>query len=310
MPTLRQLEYLVAVADLQHFGRAADACHVSQPTLSQQLRALEDRLGVILIERRASGAELTPIGREISARARRLAIEVQDIRDLARRAGERLVGTLRFGVTPTLGPYLMPPIVATLHREQPDLRMHIREGIPEEQALALARGALDMLLGPLPIDSADLEIQPLFRERLFLVAAPDHPLAIQEKPQLAQLKGAQVLSLDTRHHLHRQVAAICTELGMVLLRDYEGTSLDSVHQMAASGIGLAVLPELYVRSDVVGRTGVTVLELEGWAFTRSIAAAWRAGAAYESAYRMIATRIQTEARSLLGLPDGPSQAER
>jgi len=310
MPTLRQLEYLVAIADLQHFGRAADACHVSQPTLSQQLRALEDRLGVILIERRASGAELTPIGREISARARRLTIEVQDIRDLARRAGERMVGTLRFGVTPTLGPYLMPPIVATLHREQPDLRMHIREGIPEEQALALARGALDMLLGPLPFDSADLEIQPLFRERLFLVAAPDHPLANQAKPQLAQLKGAQVLSLDTRHHLHRQVAAICTELGMVLLRDYEGTSLDSVHQMAASGIGLAVLPELYVRSDVIGRTGVTVLEVEGWAFTRSIAAAWRAGAAYESAYRMIATRIQTEARSLLGIPDGPYQLER
>jgi LysR family hydrogen peroxide-inducible transcriptional activator len=310
MPTLRQLEYLVAVADLQHFGRAADACHVSQPTLSQQLRALEDRLGVILIERLASGAELTPIGREISARARRLAIEVQDIRDLARRAGERLVGTLRFGVTPTLGPYLMPPIVATLHREQPDLRMHIREGIPEEQALALSRGALDMLLGPLPIDSADLEIQPLFRERLFLVAAPDHPLASQAKLNLAQLKGAQVLSLDTRHHLHRQVAAICTELGMVLLRDYEGTSLDSVHQMAASGIGLAVLPELYVRSDVIGRTGVIVLELEGWAFTRSIAAAWRAGAAYESAYRMIATRIQSEARALLGATDGPHQVER
>ena len=204
----------------------------------------------------------------------------------------------------------MPPIVATLHREQPDLRMHIREGIPEEQALALSRGALDMLLGPLPIDSADLEIQPLFRERLFLVAAPDHPLASQAKLNLAQLKGAQVLSLDTRHHLHRQVAAICTELGMVLLRDYEGTSLDSVHQMAASGIGLAVLPELYVRSDVIGRTGVTVLELEGWAFTRSIAAAWRAGAAYESAYRMIATRIQSEARALLGTTDGPYQVER
>ena len=104
MPTLRQLEYLVAVADLHNFRRAADACHVSQPTLSQQMKALEDRLGVALIERRTSGAELTPIGREITARARRLVIEVQDIRDLARRAGENLAGTLRFGVTPTLGP--------------------------------------------------------------------------------------------------------------------------------------------------------------------------------------------------------------
>lgn len=300
MPTLRQLEYLVAVADLQNFGRAADACHVSQPTLSQQLRALEDRLGVALIERSASGAQLTPIGREITARARRLLIEAQDIRDLARRAGEQLVGTLRFGVTPTLGPYLMPPIIAALHREQPDLRLHIREGIPEEQALALSRGALDMLLGPLPIEGGDLEVQPLFRERLFLVSAPDHALAMRPELCTEDLKGAQVLSLGRSHHLHRQVAEICAELGMELLRDYEGTSLDSVHQMASSGLGLAVLPELYIRSDVGGRTGINVLEPRGWKFTRSIAAAWRSGAAYGHAYRMIAERIQHEARALIG----------
>ena len=123
---------------------------------------------------------MTPIGREITARARRLMIEVRDIRDLARRAGEHLIGTLRFGVTHTLGPYLMPPILAALHREQPDLRLHIREGIPEEQALALTRGALDMLLGPMPINGGDIEIQPLFRERLFVVAPPDHALATRE----------------------------------------------------------------------------------------------------------------------------------
>ena len=309
MPTLRQLEYLVSVADFQHFGRAADACHVSQPTLSQQLRALEDRLGTTLIERRASGAELTPIGREIAARARRLIVEVQDIRDLARRAGERLVGTLRFGVTPTLGPYLMPPIVAALHSEQPDLRLHLREGIPEEQALALSRGTLDMLLGPLPIDGGNIEVQPLFRERLFIVAPPDHPLAKRAKLAVRDLEGAQVLSLDRRHHLHRQVAAICAQLGMVLLRDYEGTSLDSVHQMAASGVGLAVLPELYIRSGVGGLAGVKLLEPKGWNFTRSIAAAWRSGAAYSDVYRTIAERIRIDARPLLS-EDAASAAGR
>lgn len=300
MPTLRQLEYLVAVADLHNFRRAADACHVSQPTLSQQMKALEDRLGVALIERRTSGAELTPIGREITARARRLVIEVQDIRDLALRAGENLAGTLRFGVTPTLGPYLMPPIIAALHREQPDLKLHIREGIPEEQALALSRGALDMLLGPLPIEGSDLEVEPLFRERLFLVAPPDHPLAMRSKLSLADLKGAQVLSISRTHHLHHQVAAICAELGMDLLRDYEGTSLDSIHQMASLGLGLAVLPEFYIRSDVGGRAGIDVLEPEGWKYTRSIAAAWRSGAAYGDAYRTIAERIRVEARAQIG----------
>ena len=153
-------------------------------------------LGVVLIERRTSGAELTPIGREITARARRLVIEVQDIRDLARRAGENLAGTIRFGVTPTLGPYLMPPIIAALHREQPDLRLHIREGIPEEQALALSRGALDMLLGPLPIEGSNLEVEPLFRERLFLVAPSDHPLAMRSNLEIGRSKrraGSQYL---------------------------------------------------------------------------------------------------------------------
>ena len=299
MPTLRQLEYLVAVADLHNFRRAADACHVSQPTLSQQIKALENRLGVALIERRTSGAELTPIGREITARARRLMIEVQDIRDLARRAGENLAGTLRFGVSPTLGPYLMPPIIAALHREQPDLKLHIREGIPEEQALALSRGALDMLLGPLPIEGSDLEVEPLFRERLFLVAPPDHPLVINSSLNIADLKGAQVLGITKTHHLHHQVATICAELGMDLLRDYEGTSLDSIHQMASSGLGLAVLPELYIRSEVGGRAGIDVLEPRGWKYTRSIAAAWRSGAAYGDAYRTIAERIGAEARAMI-----------
>lgn len=302
MPTLRQLEYLVAIADLQHFGRAADACHVSQPTLSQQIRALEERLDVSLIERRNPGVELTPVGREVTARARRLIVEVQDIRDLARRSRDHLVGTLRFGVTPTLGPYLMPPIVAALHREQPDLRLHIREGIPEEQALSLSRGGLDMLLGPLPIEGGDLEIHPLFRERLFIVAPPDHALAHRSPLSVTDLADENVLSLDPRHHLHRQVAAICAELGMVLMRDYEGTSLDSIHQMAASGVGLAILPELYLHSEVGGRSGVKVLEPTGWNFTRSIAAAWRSGAAYGDAYRAIADRVDAEARALLGTP--------
>jgi len=303
MPTLRQFEYLVAVADLQNFGRAAAACHVSQPTLSQQLRALEERLGATLIERHASGAQLTPIGREITDRARRLLVEVRDISALARRSGECVVGTLRLGITPTLGPYLMPKIVAALHREQPDLRLYIQEGIPEEQALALSRGALDMLVGPLPVNGADLEIMPLFRERLYIIAPPDHSLTKLARPTLHDLLAAEVLSLESRHHLHRQVAAICTDLGMVLLRDYAGTSLDCVHQMVASGLGLAILPELYINSDVGGLAGVKILEPQGWNFSRHIAAAWRSGAAYGDAYRTIAARIQADARHMVGNSD-------
>ena len=166
-----------------------------------------------------------------------------------------------------------------------------------------------MLLGPLPIEGSDLEVQPLFRERLFLVATADHPLAQLQGLRVEHLEGAQVLSLDRRHHLHRQVAAICSELGLELLRDYEGTSLDSIYQMAASGIGLAVLPELYIRSDVAGGTGVVILEPKGWSFTRSIAAAWRSGAAYGDAYAMIASRIEAEASALIGSAEEAQQRQ-
>jgi LysR family hydrogen peroxide-inducible transcriptional activator len=298
MPTLRQFEYLVAIADLRHFGRAATACHVSQPTLSQQLRTLEERLGVPLVERGLGGAELTPIGREVAERARRLLVEAKDLRDLARRAADGAAGTIRLGVTPTLGPYLLPPIIATLHREQPDLRLYIREGIPDDQALELARGQIDLLIGPLPIAGEGFTLEPLFREPLRLVAPPDHALARGPASREA-LKGAPVLSLDRRHHLHRQVAALCAEHEMVLLRDYEGTSLDSLQQMVGSGLGLAILPECYIRSDSGGTIGVALVEVEGWAATRSIAAAWRAGAAYADTYAAIARRVQGQARKLL-----------
>ena len=302
MPTFRQLEYLVALADLKHFGRAAQACNVSQPTLSQQLRTLEERLGVKLIERGLSGVELTPIGREIADRSRFLLNGVKDIRALARRAQDGGAGTLRFGVTPTLGPYLLPGIIAALHREKPDLKLYIREGIPDDQALELTRGQIDMLLGPLPIQGDELIVEPLFREPLYLVAPPDHALAQAARLAKSDLQGAKVLSLDRRHHLHRQVAALCDDYGMTLLRDYEGTSLDSIRQMAGSGLGLAILPEFYLRSEVGGGAGVRVLHIEGWKATRSIAAAWRAGAACGDQYLMVACRIQKEAALLSSLP--------
>lgn len=300
MPTLRQLEYLVALADLKHFGRAAQACNVSQPSLSQQLRALEQRLGVSLVERNQTSIELTPIGRDIAERARLLIVGVEDIREMARRATVGIAGTFRFGVTPTLGPYLMSDVIAALHRQQPGLRLYVREGIPDDQAQELSRGQLDMLLGPQPILGHDLVIEPLFRERLYLVAAPDHPLAQKRRVEKSDLQGCPVLSLHSAHHLHRQVAGFCLDFGMELLRDYEGTSLDSLRQMAATGLALTVLPDLYLRSEAGGSAGLRVLEVEGWAPTRSIAAAWRRNAAYEDAFQQIAQQVALQARTLMG----------
>lgn len=302
MPTVRQLQYLVTLADTGSFAEAARISHVSQPALSQQIKALEERLAVKLLERSTTGAILTPIGRSIVARARGVLGEVRNIEELARSAATGLTGTLRLGTTPTLGPYLLSPIIAELHRAAPGLRLYVREGIPDEQSLALSRGELDVILGPLPIRGDDLEIEPLFREPLHLVGAVDSDLA-NGPLDPAVLAGQTLLSLDTRHHLHRETSTIAAAHGMVLSPDYEGTSLDSLHMMAASGLGLTVLPQLYLRSDVGGQAGLTVLDVPGWKAHRSVALAWRRGTSMEAAFRIIADRVQSTARRMLDLPD-------
>jgi LysR family transcriptional regulator, hydrogen peroxide-inducible genes activator len=304
MSTVRQFTYLVALADYRNFRRAADAVNVSQPTLSHQLRALEARLGVTLVERNENPVQLTPVGREVVARARRVLLEVKDIEELAQRSNSGMAGTIRFGVTPTLGPYLMPEIVATLHRRFPDMRLYIREGIPDEQVQELSRGALDMVLTPLPILGSNLHIEPLFREPLHIVAPPEHPVAQAATVSKGDLAGIGFLSLDRRHHAHRQSRDICFQLDARLLEDYEGTSLDSLRQMCGSGLGFAILPELYLRSEVGGKDMVKQLELTDWTASRSIAAVWREGAAYSDSFDIIAQTVAAEARRILTEADG------
>lgn len=298
MPTLRQLQYLVALEDSAHFGRAAASIPVTQPTLSQQLKELEKRLEVKLVER-GKPVRLTPIGREIAHRARRVLLEITEIRHLAEHSRTGMVGTIRFGVTPTLGPYLIPPAVVRLHRDNPALRLYIRDGIPDDQFAELARGTLDMVLAPLPVTGSGFHIEPLFRESLSLVGAPDHPLFSKADLKAADFAGQSVLSLDRKHHFHRQAESICVELGAELMRDYEGTSLDSLRQMAGSGLGLAILPELYLRSETGGEDMVRRFAIQDWSATRSIAAVWREGAAFADAYAAIAKVIATEAREIL-----------
>ncbi len=298
MPSLRQLEYLVALADTLHFRRAADQANVTQPTLSQQLKELEARLGVTLVER-SRPVQLTPAGRDIAERARRVLVGVLELKQAAERSREAFAGTIRLGVTPTLGPYLMPPAITRLHRDHPDLRLYIREGIPDDQFAELQSGTLDMIIAPLPVPGAELDIEPLFCEPLQLVGAPDDTRFSKIRQSKSDFAGAPILSLDRRHHFHRQAEAICAELGAELLRDYEGTSLDSLRQMAGSGLGLALLPELYLRSETGGEEMVSRFRIEGWSATRSIAACWRRGAAYAGTYRKIAEAVAIEAREQL-----------
>lgn len=299
MTTFRQLQYFVEVAERTHFGHAATALGVSQSALSQQIRALELSLGVTLIERNTRTAELTPSGRELFDKARDILLKVQDFTDLAARASDKPVGRIRFGISPTLGPYIMPSVIADLHRQSPDLRLFIKEGIPIRQMSDLAEGKLDMLVAPLPVHSDAFEIEQLFREPLHIVSPPEHPLATRERLAEKDLAGHTFLSLDNRHHYHNQVQAICNRLGAHILADYEGTSLDSLRQMAGSGVGLAILPELYILSESGGTEMAKELCPDDWSEYRSIAALWRRNAAFADVYRSIAQLVAHHGATLM-----------
>lgn len=299
MLSFRQLQYLVAVADHQSFRRAAIYLHVSQPTLSLQLQKMEESLGVRLIDRAMTPVRPTPVGKEIVSRARKLLLDLNDLEETARRSVGELVGTISLGVSPTLGPYLLPGIVGILKQEMPDLRLHIREGIPNDQMFELRSGVLDMVLTPLALGGADLHVEPLFDEKLYLVAPPDHALAVRSHLKRADLVGIQALSIDPRYPFHQQTREICDELGLELLDDYEGTSLDSLCQMCASGLGLAILPELYLRSEIGGKNIITPLIIEDWSYARSVAAIWRHDSVYSENYAEVAQIIKREAGHLL-----------
>lgn len=277
-------------------GEAARALGLSQPALSQQLTALEADLAVKLFERVPKGMQLTPGGRELLPAAISVLSAARHFGDVADRVARRLVGSIRFGVTPTLGPYLMPVVIRKLHKRYPGLRLFIREGIPEVQQADLAAGQLDMVLSPLPIEGRGLHIEHLFREPLHIVAPPDDPLLTGERIRQIDFADRTFLTLDHRHHYHRQLEHICRKLDATILSDYEGTSLDALQQMVGSGVGLAILPELYIRSGAGGLDMVVVSNPPGWAEYRSIGATWRSSAAFAELYAEIAEVIAAEAR--------------
>lgn len=277
MPTLRQLSYLVALADEQHFRRAAERVHVTQPTLSAQLQTLERRLEVKLVERGSHQVTLTPLGREIASRARKVLGDVQEIIDLAASSQHGLYGTVRLGVPSTLGPYLLPYIVPELHTRYPDLKLYVKEGKPKDLQEQLLAGDFDVLLLPVPITQKELTVELLFREPLLVTVARDHPLATRKDITRSDLAGESVLTIEQGHHLHEYVRTICEDLDATLLRDYEGTSLDTVRIMAGMGVGIAFLPSLYVRSEIGSRQEVVVLDVKGLNVHRQIGLAWRKG---------------------------------
>ncbi len=292
MPTLKQLKYLVAVADQKHFRRAAEASHVTQPTLSSQIKELEHRLGTKLIEQSKPGVILTPTGREIVRRARHVLAEVDDIRNVARHEAGALSGTLRLGVVQSLGSYLMPLIVPDIHEREPELRLYIREGLASQLVNQLQEGTLDFLFFPLPVRGQNLTTQLLFREPLLFVAPRTHRLAGKTAVKGVDLKGETLLTLEAGHRLYEQVRDISERFGANLSRDYEGTSLDTLRQMIAMEIGVSLMPALYVRSEVARETLVRAMPFEVDAPSRTVGIVWRQGASRAETFDRLARHVR------------------
>lgn len=296
MPNLRQLEYLVALAETLHFKRAAERTNSTQPTLSEQLKALEDRLGVQLVERSRTRVLLTPIGHQVVEVARRMLRDANEIRMLAASGGRELSGLLRLGLPPTIGPYLLPHVLPTVHKAYPSLKLYVRESLPEELPGMLEDGRLDLVITPLPVGQAELASVPLFREPLLLTVASDHPLASRQSVRKEDLGGQDMLALGPGHQLHDAVLSLCAEFGARLRLDFEGTSLDTLREMVVMGLGVTFLPGLYVQREILADPNLKTLSIEGRAIYRTIGMVWRRTSARQNDYEKLAGFFRSSAR--------------
>lgn len=280
---LRDLRYLVAVADLRHFGKAAARCFVSQPTLSAQLKKLEQALGVQLVERAPHNVSLTAAGEEIVARARRILEASDEVVTLARSLRDPLAGRLRIALLPTIGPYLLPHVAPLIRKALPRLQLRLYEYQTAAMLERLHAGELDLGILALPVQLDGLEARELYREA-FTVALPErHRLVAQPSVKVADLKDETLLLLEEGHCLRDQALEVCSRAGVRDSQDFRATSLETLRQMVATGAGVTLLPELAVRGAYRNARGVVLRPFARPAPVRHVGAVWRATTARRAA---------------------------
>ena len=260
-PTLRQLDYIVTTHRLGRFSLAAEALNVSQPSLSTQIAAVETELGIRIFERGRNGVELTSKGEEFVVRAQKILSDVNDLRG-AMMTGLPFGGRLRLGVLPSIGPYLLPMAIRKIHQLQPQLRFILREESTQELERGLKSGRFDLIIST-PEDHPGTLQTRLFTENLWLAVAADDPLATSKAPaRAADLQGRNFLTLDSGHRLTRITYALASTCGGLVSDEYAGTSLESILLMAATGTGIAILPELFAKRQAALRSEICLRPLQ------------------------------------------------
>ena len=299
---LRDLRYLVALAEHRHFGRAAEASFVSQPTLSTQIKKLEQELGIALIERNPRQILLTDAGALIVERAKEVLADVDDIRRIADRARDPESGTIRLGLFPTLAPYLLPHVVPAVHERFPRVELLLVEEKTDELVARLRGGELDAAVLALPVPDDTLHVEPLFTEDFVLAVPASEPVAKQATPvDHTILANEPVLLLEEGHCLRDQALEVCRSAGAAELGGFRATSLETMRQMVAAGVGITLLPALSVQAPVPQSPEVAVLPIAEPVPHRRIAMLWRPTTIHRELLPKIAEVLRQLPPSLHGI---------
>lgn len=288
LPTLKQLQYLVALRDAGHFGRAAESCYVTQSTLSAGIRELETLIGVTLVERTRRVVRFTPLGEAIVDKARRVLREADELGDMARAAGRPLSGEMRMSVIPTIAPFMLPRILPRLRSDYPDLKLFLREEPSAAACEGLHHGRTDCVLLALPYACGDVEIETLFEDRL-LVAFPEDELKRKGGPVVADdIDETRLLLLEDGHCLKDHALSACNHPELRGQATMLGTSLHTIVQMVDNGLGVTMLPEMAVKAGILDNTRIEARSLDAENASRRIALVWRRASPRERDFRLLA----------------------
>ena len=299
---LRDLRYLVALADHKHFGKAAAACFVSQPTLSTQVRKLEEELEVALVERAPRRVMLTPVGRDIAERARRILDEVSELKESARRTKDPEAGSVRLGLFPTLGPYLLPHVIPQIRARFPRLELLLVEEKTEVILRQLREGKLDAGVLALPLHDDSLHCEMLFDEPFLLAVPVSNALAKRDAIRLKDLASESLLLLEDGHCMRDQALDVCELAGAGERTGFRATSLETLRQMVAANVGITLLPALAVQPPVPRSESIRLIPFKAPSPHRQIAMVWRKSSAMGEFLEKLAAVLRAAPKALLAKP--------
>jgi LysR family transcriptional regulator, hydrogen peroxide-inducible genes activator len=292
LPTIKQLQYLVALHEHGHFGRAAEASFVSQSTLSAGIRELESLLGVVLVERSRRVVRFTPLGNQVVEKAHRLLREAEELSDLVQAAGKPLSGELRMSVIPTIAPFLLPRILPRLRRERPQLKLFLREETSDHAVESLHHGRADCVLLALPFATGEVEKESIAEDRLYVAFPRNDPRDPPDEIPPSMIDEGRLMLLEDGHCLKEHALAACNRPEMRASATMIGTSLHTLVQMVDNGLGLTMLPQMAIDAGILKDTNVVARPLKGRHVSREIALIWRPNSPRAEEFRLLAQELK------------------